>query len=224
MNTLISNLIKFNRKERYFLIGNALGNKDFILSDEFRISIQKCLQKLKVNIPRNAFVAIDYHLDWIFASIFLTIKDNYSMLYPCDEHLIKANQEDIDLIIAFNEKQNNNNNNNNYNNNLTHLILCECKAATGWNNKQFKSKAERLRAIFGEDGKTYKNIVIPYLLLLSPRQPKKLDVNDVPEIMKVNGNIPWMELSVPNDLQKVTICDSSGKNCENGDYWKVEKT
>ena len=215
MNTFISNLAKFNRKERFYLLGYALGNKDFILSDEFRTSIQECLHQLKVDIPINAFVAMDYHLDWIFASIFLTTIEKNSMTNLLDKNLIKATQEDIDLIIAFKDEQNSE---------MTHLIMCECKAETGWNNKQLISKAIRLRNIFGEDGRKYHNVVIPYFLLLSPRQSKNLNINAVPEFMKVNGNIPWMKLSVPNGLQKVTRCDSLGKDCITGDYWKIDKT
>lgn len=215
MNTFISELSKFNRKERFFLVGYALGNKDFTLSNEFRISIEVCLHQLKVPIPNNAFVAMDYHIDWIFASIFLTRAEKNSNIYPLDKSLIKATQEDIDLIIAFNDERNNN---------LTHLVMCECKAETGWTNKQLISKAIRLGEIFGEDGRKYQDIVIPYFLLLSPRQTRKLKTDSVPTFMKFNGNIPWMKLSVPDDLHKVTRCDSLGKDCITGDYWKVEKT
>ncbi len=55
---------------------------------------------------------------------------------------------------------------------MTHLIMCECKAKTGWNNKQLISKAIRLRNIFGDNGKKYHNVVIPYFLI--PRQSKHL--------------------------------------------------
>lgn len=215
MNTLIKNLSLFNRKERFFLIGYALGNKAFTLSEEFRASIKQSLIQLKEDIPSNAFVAMDYHIDWIFASIFLTANKKNSSIYPRDNRLIKATQEDIDLIIAFNDKQNIA---------VTHLIMCECKAETDWNKEQLNSKAIRLRDIFGDDGSKYQNIVIPYFLLLSPEQPKNLNVNSLPEFMKFNGKIPWMKLTIPADLQKVTKCDSDGKKSNTGDYWKVEKT
>jgi len=42
--------------------------------------------------------------------------------------------------------------------------------------------------------------------------------------MKINGEVPWMKLDIPNYLQKVTRCDSSGKKSVHGKYWKVEKT
>lgn len=64
MNTDLISLLKyFNRKERFFLIGQALGNKDFKISDEFRGVISK---KIKVDIPPDAFAALDCHLDWIY--------------------------------------------------------------------------------------------------------------------------------------------------------------
>lgn len=220
MNIFISNLSKFNRKERFFLIGNALGNIDFALSDDFKNNIRKNLPQLRLNVPRNNFVAMDYHIDWIYASLFLTTNDNNSKVYALDKNVIKATQEDIDLIIAFNDEQDAN---------ITHLIMCECKAETCWTNKQLISKSNRLREIFGEDGKKYQNLVIPYFLLLSPDNPeksKRLNIRAVPNFMKYNGHIPWMELNMinRNELQKITRCNQSGKDSINGNYWKVKNT
>ncbi len=38
MMTLMEHLESFNRKERFFLVGNALGNPDFQLSTDFQPS------------------------------------------------------------------------------------------------------------------------------------------------------------------------------------------
>ena len=59
MSALIDQLKRFNRKERFFLVGLALGNPDFKLSDAFRSSLHDLLG---VSIPADAFVAMDYHL------------------------------------------------------------------------------------------------------------------------------------------------------------------
>ena len=70
---LIEWLESFNRKERFFLIGNALGNTDFSLSDEYRTKLGAVLG---IHPPKDAFVAMDYHLDWIHAGLFLSSSTN----------------------------------------------------------------------------------------------------------------------------------------------------
>jgi hypothetical protein len=214
MNEFLTNLKKFNRKERFFLVGEALGNPDFKLSANFVGKIQKSLPGLSQPIPADAFVAMDYHLDWIYASLFLCVNPP-ARFYSRDQKLITANQEDVDLLVAFSDWEDEN---------KTHLILCECKAESSWINKQLKSKADRFKNIFGENGDVFKNIVIPHFLLISPEEPGKLRYEDIPDFMKTNGKIPWMELIIPNDLQKITRCDSSGKDSEEGSYWKVKET
>lgn len=144
MTDLITILKSFNRKERFFLIGQALGNSHFILADSFK---KKLSDKLELNIPSNAFVAMDYHIDWIFASLFLFLNPKKHPPYKTDGALT-ATQEDVDLIIAFIDRD------------IYHLILIEAKGETSWSNKQLNSKSERLKKIFGTqkfDGKLIKS-------------------------------------------------------------------
>jgi len=65
-NNLIEILRRFNRKERFFLVGAALGNKDFSLGKEFKKTLEK---KIGVKIRGDVFTAMDYHLDWIDVSL-----------------------------------------------------------------------------------------------------------------------------------------------------------
>ncbi|WP_340111012.1 hypothetical protein [Maribellus mangrovi] len=214
MNELINNLRKFNRKERFFLVGTALGNEKFEMADSFKSALQKTLTSMNQEIPSTAFVAMDYHLDWIYASLYLSTNP-IKTVNVRDPKLITANQEDVDLLVAFPD---------NYDSAKTHLILCECKAESSWTNKQVLSKAERLRNIFGEHGDVFSEIAIPHFVLISPKKPNRLNLTKVPHLMKPDGDIPWMNLEIPKDLQKVTRCDRKGKNSKDGTYWKVDKT
>lgn len=214
MNILIDNLRKFNRKERFYLVGNALGNPDFKLSDTFKSALQNSVAGLNQEIPSNAFVAMDYHLDWIYASLYISSFPNRKV-YKRDSKLIIANQEDVDLLVAFPDCDDSN---------KTHLILCECKAESSWTNKQVLSKAERLRSIFGEQGDLFSDIATPHFILISPKRPGKLLEGNIPPFMKPDGEIPWMKLKMPNNLYKVTRCDGDGKNSINGSFWKADKT
>jgi hypothetical protein len=214
MNMLIDNLRRFNRKERFYLVGYALGNPDFKLSDTFKSELQKTVVGLNQEIPSDAFVAMDYHIDWIYASLYISSNPSYKV-YTRDQELITANQEDVDLIVAFPDINDSS---------KTHMILCECKAESSWTNNQVLSKAERLKGIFGEHGDLFSHIATPHFLLISPKRPGKLDDSKIASFMKPNGEIPWMKLKMPNSLCKVTRCDGNGKNSINGSFWKVDNT
>lgn len=62
---MIDHLRQLNRKERYFLIGLALGNPKFNLDKTF---LKNLNSQFHTDIKRKIFVGVDYHLDWIFAA------------------------------------------------------------------------------------------------------------------------------------------------------------
>lgn len=204
MKTLIENLRSFNSKERFFLIGHILGNKNFTPSQAFKKNIE---DSLRLKIPDELFAAIDYHLDWLYASLYLTFNGNgESQIVSNSDRMIKAQQEDIDFIIAFPEDTS------------CHIILVEAKGVTGWTNKQMNSKAMRFEEIFGSDGKRWPG-VYPHFLLLSPRRSEHLNITKWPSWMTINGKVPWVELPIPNRLKKVTRCSSVGVPDIAGVFW-----
>jgi hypothetical protein len=73
VDEFITYLRRFNRKERFFLVGWALGNREFRLAPAFSRGISSVVS---LEIPRDAFVAMDYHLDWIYGSAFLSATDD----------------------------------------------------------------------------------------------------------------------------------------------------
>jgi len=56
-------LEQFNRKERFWLLSDAVGI-GFKLHEEFRSTLEKTIS---VRIPRDPWWAFDYHLDWLCA-------------------------------------------------------------------------------------------------------------------------------------------------------------
>lgn len=200
---LITLLKNFNRKERFFLIGQVLGNKGFTLSQSFRDQIG---EKLSIEIPVDSFVAMDFHLDWIYATLLASTKESLNFIEP-NPLKLNSNQEDIDLFIAFKQNEN------------YHLILIEAKAETGWTNKQLSSKSTKLKAIFGEDKCIWKNI-IPHFLITSPRKPRDLKIDLLPLYLQKSMDEIWFQLHIPNDLTKITRCNDIGKSSINGNNWK----
>ncbi len=205
---LIKYLRSFNRKERFFLVGQALGNPNFKLSDEFKAIIEN---KLSINIPSDAFTAMDYQLDWIYASIFCNINGTFDFIADNPDRTLNSNQEDIDFLIAFEDRG------------IYHIILIEAKAGSGWTNKQFKSKCERIKFVFGDKECRWNNIK-PYLLITSPRKPVNLSLDPLPVYLRKSMSEIWFPLNVPDNLIKITRCDNYGKPSITGTKWKVDRT
>ena len=206
MSSVIEFLKAFNRKERFFLVADALGKPDFELSPEFK---QKLERALGLRVPNDAFVAMDYHLSWIYAAVVLgaeaidlvaslgTVREN-------SEGLIRGNQEDVDLLVAYEDDQ------------VTHLVVVEAKGVTGWTNGQMTSKATRLGLIFGQDGSRYPSIA-PHFIITSPWRARDLRPAEWPKWMAPDSIIPWMPLPVRSGLLRPGRTDSRGT------HWKVFK-
>lgn len=187
--SLIDNLQKFNRKERYHLLVNALGSGTFQLSEEFRNELG-C--KIDCNIPADAFVAMDYHLDWISVAVELVRLGHDSIpqeLPNNTEELFSANQRDIDLLVAFKDEQNGS---------ITHLLLVEAKATTGWDDEQLKEKTTRLKEIFQQPTP----LISPHFVLTSPKPPHGIESETWPKWMTdAEGQPHWVQMKLPSLLQ-----------------------
>ena len=204
MSSIIENLRLFNSKERYFLVDYALEG-GFKLSGKFCKDVNK---GLKLDMPESPlFAAMDYHLDWILASLKLA-KEPDSLIFPNSSKGIEATQEDIDLIIAFDKGEE------------THIVLLEVKGVTGWTNKQLDSKAVRFAKIFGEDGKLWAGVV-PHFAIVSPRKPTGLVIKEWPAWMKFEGEFAWIELPGTGGHFRVHRCNKAGKQSIEGDHWTI---
>ena len=203
MSDLITHLRSFNRKERFILLQEALGADTFCLDDDFR---KRLGEAVGVTIPADAFVAMDYHLDWIQMSLYLAATPAPPSPIPNDnDDLFKANQEDVDLLVAFDSAA------------TTHLVLVEAKMETRWTNSQLRSKAERLRRIFGT-GRPGTGLAKPYFVLASPNRPERLEVEKWAGWMKQNREPVWMPLPKPPNLCKVTRCTEEGRASATGGF------
>jgi len=207
MSTLIENLRRLNRKERFFLIGMALGKPDFGLDAAFR---ERLSAGFGVAVPDTAFVAMDYHLNWIYAAAALAfgtpirgaVHDNAS-------GAIDGTQEDVDLLVAFEDDSG-----------LNHLIMLEAKGVTPYSNRQFEHKMSRLRTIFRENGSSRwpQTQIRPYFGLASPRNPVKLRRCLCPDWLRVNGQIPWLKMTLQGKLT-VFRCDEEGRPNKESAFW-----
>jgi hypothetical protein len=130
-------------------------------------------------------------------------------IYPNEGRVIKAQQEDVDWLIAFEDAG------------VTHVILIEAKGVTGWTNKQMTSKANRLKDIFGNEGNFWPGVV-PHFVIMSPKRTAGLEMKKWPQWMAPNGNVGWIQLEVLEGLQRVVRCNEQGGEDKGGSFWKVE--
>ena len=209
---IVKHLAQFNRKERFYLVGTALGNKGFSLSKDFRDQLNSKVAGDGLNVPANAFVAMDYHLDCLYASLFLASYVGQAEVY-LRRGQITGTQEDIDLLVAYPDSDS------------FHVILLEAKGVDGFTNKQMGSKADRLCKIFGDDGKKVRGVVPHFAIVCAPdREPTgRLETNGWPGwMLAANGRPRWIEMGLPSGLKRVTQCDRGGKPKKGGTHWTVK--
>ena len=133
MSHLVDLLQRFNRKERYWVIRNALGaeGQPAPLSAEFRATLSKTIGR---GVPGDAWWGMDYHLNWLIAVALImqdgTRRQGDNMLSD-GKYLIEGNQEDVDLVVAFDRC----------------IIVLEAKCTGSWSDKQNGSKTERLEQL-----------------------------------------------------------------------------
>ncbi|MFL9707393.1 hypothetical protein [Aeromonas veronii] len=217
-DNLIDNLKSFNRKERFYLIGQMLGNPEFRMDDN---QLDKISNLIGLTIPRKYFAAMDYHLDWIYASLFLTQNDTNTAFKRNSiendgvkiDYQISGTQEDVDFLLAFVDHEN-----------TTHIVMIEAKGDSYFTNAQLNSKNKRFKAIFGDED-TWPNVK-PHFLLCSPKEPQNVTIEDPVYFMLTKDKNPiWFPLLMGTGKNKVTRCmddDKNNKPSSEGDHWKVE--
>jgi hypothetical protein len=203
MATVTDYLRLFNRKERYHLLKWALGG--FGPGPEFREVIRSRLRLELPNDPKQSFMAMDYHLNWIYAALALANEGAVGERYDniaCEiegkaSRVIEGNQEDVDLLVAFESGG------------VTELVMVEAKLDSPWSTTQVRRKAQRLRTIF-QIANT-RNLARPHFVLVSPNKPGGMQ-------NMLDEWFTWLQPSVlthipfQGDAERwdVTRCDSKG--------------
>ena len=204
MSHLIEQLRSFNRKERFILLTKALGTE--VLGDAFRRELEATIE---VTVPTDAFVAMDYHLDWLSMALYLA--DNAPPAEPIhNDDLVRGNQQDVDLLVAFDGDS------------TTHIVLIEAKVETDWTPSQLESKISRLRRIFGK-GRPGARMARPHFVLTSPeRPPHGISAASWPDWMKRDDELVWMGLNRPPGLKKTTRCTADRKASRSGHFVRLD--
>ena len=213
MSQAMEALRSFDRKERFAVLREVLGFDPETprLHARFREKLSDCIG---VSVPEHAFLAMDYHLDWIDMALYLVSKQEIRPESPFPNEQfpnINQNQQDVDLLIAFEADGTGEAS--------THLVHIEAKAYLGWDNTQLARKAKRLRTIFGEDGARW-GFATPHYVLMSARRSTDISTQSWPKWMKNEDEPIWLDYKLPPRL-KITRCDESGRPSKDGGYLLV---
>lgn len=202
---LVDALSRFNRKERYWLLLDAVGDPFLDLSSGF---LDKLRNALGIDIPERPWWAFDYHFDWLHAVLAFGPEYDFNTLRGPQLNLgneIRGTQEDIDLILAFD----------------TTIILIEAKLTTAWNNTQMRSKIDRIVKLSQEH-------INLHLVLSSPRSTTKLKLDEWPAwavSKKDNAVAPHHIILNHGDSNVKTLsvsrCDGDGFVKQTGTHWIV---
>lgn len=215
MASLLEILRGFERKERFAVLTEAMGfNPDTVrLKDSFRRKLEDSIEH---PIPPCVFLAMDYHLDWIEIALHLHSSESTPQSpFPHDRaSLINSNQQDIDLLIAFEGEDL-------AGKAISHLVLIEAKAFSSWNNEQLISKATRLKEIFGDEGTCYRTVQ-PHFVLMTGKGIKSVSATKWPQFMKNDDSFRILNYHLPERL-KITRCDGNGKNNAAGDHLRLDE-
>ncbi len=203
--SLLDLLQAFYRNERYYLLAGVLGMPQFTLGDSFR---KKLASLFAAEIPRDAFVAAAYHLDWLYAAL-TVLSDPGAQMYPYQQRFLTASPEEIDLLVAYPEAD------------KYHLVFLEARAAVPFSHEQLRSRLVHLAAALQLNSRK-SPLIVPHFALVSPRQPPRLDYADWPSWACPDGKVKWLELAFGQHLLQAVRCNSLGFEDARGSYWQVQ--
>ncbi|MFI5330067.1 MAG: hypothetical protein ACHQ2F_03390 [Desulfobaccales bacterium] len=163
---LLDALRRFNAKERFYLVGYFLGNRDFKPTKE---ALEVLENLLGIPSGSDVFCAMDYHIDWLYGALQWYISDRKEgdmEKNEQNEKLIKGNQQDIDLLLAIDEHSK-----------RYHIVMIEAKVAMPFSKSQIEEKFSRIKDIFNRNRypKIIKGIDVHFMLIVHGKLTEKIE-------------------------------------------------
>ena len=98
-------------------------------------------------------------------------------------------------------------------------MLIEAKAYLSWSNPQLKSKACRLKDIFGIHGRRRDGVEL-HFVLMTEQTSKNICTDEWPGWMKADAESLWLQYSLPSRYE-ITRCTDRGKQSSEGDHLRL---
>jgi hypothetical protein len=214
---LIGLLERFNRKERNWLIRDALGDGSKSLCENFlkRVKSEVHFRDPKFDWEEPFWWGTDYHLDWLIAVLTCMQKRRLissKEVLLNEENRIRGSQQDLDFLIASGKT----------------LILIEAKGVGDWKGEDFQNKVNRLIALsenfLNKEGKTAGLRL--HFFMCSPGECPTIETEGWPDWM-TNGDKPrFIGLTPPleDGYLRVGCCDEKRKPSAHGGHWRIIPT
>lgn len=211
--TLTQVLQRFNRKERHWLVRDALGSASRHLDRDFLGRVETVVRQRDPNfrMKLGAWWATDFHIDWLVAALHvLRSETDATTPQPNGDGRVTGSQQDIDMIVASDST----------------LILIEAKGVGSWANQGLRDKVERLRrltnVVLDKDGRV--GPVQVHFLTCSPGDAPDTSASDWPSWMTAAGQPLHVRMQVVAEagpLFRVEQCDADGRPKARGEYWQA---
>ncbi|WP_162238948.1 hypothetical protein [Methylobacterium sp. Leaf85] len=209
--TLAEALQRFNRKERHWLVRDALGETSRRLDCNFLKRVEAAVRCRDSTFSADpaAWWAIDFHIDWLVAALHAHCSPDAATARQSNgDRRVTGSQQDIDLVVVSG----------------TTLILIEAKGVGSWRGAGLDQKIGRLAAltpsVFGADGLL--GDVRTHFLLCSPGPAPSLDVTPWPSWTLVDGrplHIPMKVSAEGGPLLRVERCNDKNRSDAGGEFW-----
>lgn len=220
MSNIVDILKSYDRKERAWLVRNALGGPPL---DSAYLERVKAKLVLESEFGEDIWWSVDYHIDWLFAAAHVYRNDGFphppvSTPVGNENSLLKHTIQDFDLIIADKSR----------------IVLVEAKAFGSWRNDQIQSKVARLKQWNPSgiiNGLAGKEVTLHLLLTSIDVAPSKDLCADWPKwALGKDGAPNYLPLTTTHNKEVyLTVrCDVNGLNRKsrsrkNLTYWKTDR-
>lgn len=211
-------LSRVGLRKRRRLLPFFFGSSVRIPSSEFLRALDGETSMLPDGTPSPSFAvlppeffAVDIELDAVFASFSVRGSDPDRM-EPVDDRRGFLELDGITLDAALARK---------LPDGSVDLVLFAAKTSGKWAARRFRRISDRLRRVFGEDGRALGGVQ-PRFVALGPERPGPAQTTAWPRWMcRADGASRWIEYGKNPQELAIVRCDKKGRPRRVGEYWKL---
>ena len=156
------------------------------------------------------FFALETELDSIYAAAVCASRVSSGRIIDDRRGMMEMDGQCLDAVLAFKAADGS-----------LDLVMLYARLSGKWAGRRFRRLTDRLRRVFGEDGKGFSGIR-PRFVALGPERPGPAQTATWPAWMRLaDGTSLWIPYSKSPEELAVKRCDRKGQPRRIGEYWKL---